>query len=330
MKNPIVNYIAKNHFLSTVIVIAIAFFLYEIKGILIAIFASYIIMASLYPFVLFLRKKRVPEIIAVISIYTIVIGVIFLLITPIWPFFVSQVTSFIEAAPGYINKASSSLGIQISKDQIDSAIVSSASSVGQRAISTTTQVFGGVFSILTVFILSFYLLLDRDRYETAIPKLFPSKYRKKALITMHQVEEKLGFWLRGQIVLSFSVGILTWVALRILGLEFALPLAILAGALEIIPTLGPIIAAVPAVIIGLSISPIMTAWIIVAYTAIQIMENNILVPKIMEKAVGLNPVLIIVVVILIGANLFGVIGALLSIPFISALILILKAINQSK
>lgn len=329
MKNPIVNYIARNYILSTVIVVAIAFFLFEIKGILIAIFASYIIMASLYPFVRFLRNKKIPKIIAVISIYALIIGVIILLVVPIWPLLVSQVISFLDAAPTYINKASSSLGIQISKDQIDSAILSTASSVGQRAISATTQVFGGVFSILTVFILSFYLLLDRDRYETTIPNLFPSKYKKRARDAMHQVEEKLGFWLRGQIVLSFSVGILTWVALTILGLEFALPLAILAGALEIIPTLGPIIAAVPAVIVGLSISPLITMWIIVAYTVIQVMENNILVPKIMEKAVGLNPVFIIVV-ILIGANLSGVIGALLSIPFVSALIIILKALNKIK
>lgn len=157
-----------------------------------------------------------------------------------------------------------------------------------------------------------------------MPNLLPEEYREKTRLTIHLVEEKLGAWLRGQIVLSLAIGVITWIVLQAMGIPYAVPLAILAGFLEIIPTLGPIIAAIPAVIVGFAISPVMGIAVLIAYAAIQIAENNILVPKIMQKAVGLNPV-VILIAILIGAELLGVVGALLSIPFVSAAIIIYRA-----
>ena len=126
--------------------------------------------------------------------------------------------------------------------------------------------------------------------------------------------------------MSLTIGVITWLVLTILGIPFALPLAILAGFLEIIPTIGPIIAAIPAVIVAFAISPLTGLVVMLAYVGIQIAENNILVPKIMQKAVGLNPI-VILVAILIGGQLFGIIGALLSIPFVSATIIIFRALK---
>lgn len=170
------------------------------------------------------------------------------------------------------------------------------------------------------------MLIDRNRIGKSVPGLLPENYKEKGILTIHLVEEKLGAWLRGQVILSLSIGLITWIALTILGIPFALPLAILAGFLEIIPTLGPIIAAIPATIVALAISPVMALTVIGVYTGIQIAENNFLVPKIMQKAVGLNPV-VIIIAILIGGNLMGVAGALLSIPFASAAIIIFRALR---
>ena len=326
MQNPIVKYALNNHILTTVLLVAFALFLFEIRAILIALFISYIIMASLHPFVRTLRNLKIPKIVAIVLVYTVVIAFIVLLVIPILPFFISQVQSLLKAIPNYVDSASQALGIQITKAQVNSMIAPLASAIGQNAFSITGKVFGGLFSILTIFILSFYMLIDRHRLGETIKDLFPSNYREKATLTIHLVEQKLGAWLRGQVVLSLVVGTITWIALTLLGIPFALPLAIMAGFLEIIPTLGPIIAAIPAVIVGLAISPVMALTVILVYTGIQIAENNILVPKIMEKAVGLNPV-IIIVAILIGGNLFGVVGALLSIPFVSAAIIILRALK---
>lgn len=326
MQNPIVKYVLNNHILVTVLLVALGMFLLEIKSILLTVFLSYIIMAALTPFVRFLRKLGIPKIIAIVLVYSIVIAFIILLVIPILPFFISQVQALLKAIPAYVDSASQALGIQVNKSQINSLVAPAASAVGQNALSVTTRVFGGIFSVITIFILSFYMLIDRQRIGKSIPDLFPIEYREKAILTIHLVEEKLGAWLRGQVVLSLSIGSITWIALTILGIPFALPLAILAGFLEIIPTLGPIIAAIPATIVALAISPVMAATVILVYTGIQLAENNILVPKIMEKAVGLNPV-VIIIAILIGGNLLGVIGALLSIPFVSAAIIVFRALK---
>ncbi|MBI2420934.1 MAG: AI-2E family transporter, partial [Candidatus Levybacteria bacterium] len=136
-----------------------------------------------------------------------------------------------------------------------------------------------------------------------------------------------GAWLRGQVFLSFVIGFITWISLTVVGIEYALPLALLAGMLEVIPTLGPIIAAVPAVIVAFAVSPATAALVTVVYVIIQLAENNILVPKIMQKAVGLNPVAIIVA-ILIGGKVLGILGALLSIPFLSVLIIVYKQLRH--
>jgi len=323
MLNPIVKYVLNNHILTTVIIIAIGFFLFQIKGILLGLFMAYIIMASIHPFVRTLRRYRVPKIIAIVLLYAIVIAFFVLLVIPILPFVVAQVQALFKAIPLYLDSLSRTLGFQINLQQIQSYITPIISAIGENAFTITSRVFGGIFSILTVFILSFYLLVDRERLGREVPELLPTRLQEKTRLTIHLVEEKLGAWLRGQIVLSLAIGFITWVVLTILGIPFALPLAILAGFLEIIPTIGPIIAAIPAVIVAFAISPVMGLIVMVAYVGIQVAENNILVPKIMQKAVGLNPV-VILVSILIGGQLFGIVGALLSIPFISAAIIIYR------
>ncbi|OGH47175.1 MAG: hypothetical protein A3A51_02185 [Candidatus Levybacteria bacterium RIFCSPLOWO2_01_FULL_39_10] len=324
MLNPIVKYVLNNHILATVIIVGIGFFLFQIKGILMGLFMAYIIMASVHPFVRTLRRYKVPKIVAIVLIYALVIGFFVLLVIPILPFFISQVQALFKAIPIYLDTASSALGIQLSLPTIQSYLSPLVSSLGENAFSITGKVFGGLFSILTIFILSFYLLIDRERLGRSVPEILPEEYREKTILTIHLVEDKLGAWLRGQIVLSLAIGVITWFVLTILGIPFALPLAILAGFLEIIPTIGPIIAAIPAVIVAFAISPFMGLVVMLAYVGIQVAENNILVPKIMQKAVGLNPV-VILVAILIGANLMGIIGALLSIPLVSAAIIIFRA-----
>ena len=144
---------------------------------------------------------------------------------------------------------------------------------------------------------------------------------------MQRVDDKLGNWLRGQIVLSICIGVMSWIGLMLIGMPFALPLALIAGFLEIVPTLGPILSAIPAVIVALTISPTLAVGVLVLYILIQLTENHIIVPKIMQHAVGLNPV-VIILGIMIGANLMGLVGALLSIPFISFVILLFRSINQ--
>jgi predicted PurR-regulated permease PerM len=169
---------------------------------------------------------------------------------------------------------------------------------------------------------------SHDQFKHTFAKLFHRDDRPHVEDTFELVEEKLGAWLRGQVLLSLTIGLFTWIALSLIGLNYALPLALLAGFLEVIPTIGPILSAVPAVIVAFTISPTMALVVIGIYILIQLAENNIIVPKIMQHAVGLNPV-IIIIAILVGAELLGITGALLSLPFVSFVTVIFHSLQTA-
>ena len=176
---------------------------------------------------------------------------------------------------------------------------------------------------------SFYLLLDYDHLRKSFAKLFPKELEEGVKLTLIKIDEKLGAWVRGQIMLSAIIAVISWTALTLLDMPFALPLALLAGILEIIPIIGPILSSIPAIIVALAISPTMGITVAIFYLVVQMLENNILVPKIMQKTVGLNPVVVILGV-MIGTRFMGIIGALLAVPFISMLIIIFKTLRQGR
>ncbi len=283
-------------------------------------------MAAVLPSVEFLQRKKFPKVFAVLIPYLAIITAIFLLIIPLVPFIAEQIQSLFTKFPQFIDSSAKTFGFQIDKSQLQQYVNSEFSSLSSNAIDFTTKIFGGFFSIITIFVVSFYLLMYSDAFKKFMANLFHDGSRAYIEKTLDQVNEKLGAWLRGELLLMLAIGFASWVGLTILGLPFALPLALLAGLLEIVPTLGPILSAVPAVIIALTISPTMALTVVVLYMLIQALENQLLVPKIMEKAVGLNPVLVILSV-MIGANLMGIAGALLSIPFVSFIIVIINSFN---
>lgn len=318
MKNPIVNYLINNQFLTTLIIIALLWLAVELSEILIIVFISYIIMAALSPLSDFLIKKRFPRILSVIIPYIATIAILVVLIFPLVPFFISQIQLLFRTLPNYIDQIGKVLNIHIDAPEI----------IGQNAIGVTGKIFSGVFSVLTIFVISFYLMLGRDRLKREFINLLPKKYQEKGMSTIVQIEKKLGLWLRGQLILSLAIGLVVWIGLTLFDLPFALPLGLLAGMLEIVPTIGPIISAVPAVVVALTISPSLAIFVVIFYIVIQMLENNFLVPKIMEKAVGLNPIVIIIGV-LIGGKFLGILGALLSVPFIAMVLIITKSFKTS-
>lgn len=328
MRNPILNYLAGNQFLTTLLILGLIWLAIELSGILIIIFISYIMMAALSPFSDFLIQKKVPKILSVVIPYLLAIAILVLLIFPLVPFFTSQIQLFFKTLPTYINQTAKLSNITIDVSNINDIIATDFDVIGKNALNVTGKIFSGVFSVFTTFVISFYLMLGRDRLKKEAIALVPSRYQKKGIEILTQIEQKLGAWFRGQIVLSFSIGFTTWIALTLLGLPFALPLALLAGMLEVVPTIGPIIAAIPAIIVALTISPTIAISVVIFYIVIQMLENNILVPKIMEKAVGLNPIVIIVGV-LMGGKFLGILGALLAVPFIAMALIIVKSLRTS-
>lgn len=285
-------------------------------------------MAALSPFSDFLIKKRFPRIVSVLIPYVLTIAVLVLLIFPLVPFLVAQIQLLFSTFPKYINQASKIFNLNIDVSNINNILESDINAIGKNALSVTGKIFSGIFSILTVLVISFYLMLEQDMLKKQFLLLLPKKYQEKGLKTIAQIENKIGLWLRGQLILSFTIGFCTWIGLTLLGLPFALPLGLLAGILEIVPTIGPIISAVPAIIVALTISPGIALSVVVFYILLQMLENNILVPKIMEKAVGLSPIVIIIGV-LIGSKFLGIIGALLAVPFIAMVLITAKSFKTT-
>lgn len=323
------RYLYSNQIIIALSVLAIAWLLLELIGVVIAGFIAYIIMAAIAPVVYWLAKRGVPKALGAAAVYLLVVAILFLLIFPLIPFFTTQTTQLIKGLPGYLHNASELFGVEANQHELQNIISSQLGAIGSNALQVTSQVFGGIFTILTIVVLSFYLLLDHARVQKNIASLFAPNLRNRAQQTVEKVEDKLGAWLRGQILLSFAVGFVTWVGLTLIGVEYALPLALLAGLLEIVPTIGPIIAAIPALIVALSVSPTVALFVAVLYAVIQVLENNFLVPRIMQRAVGLHPIVVILGII-IGSKLLGVLGALLAVPFISLVIVVASEINKSK
>ena len=328
MNNAIFNYLFKNQFLGALFVVATIYLAIELREILAIIFISFIIMATLSPSVDFLRQNRMPNILAVLIPYLTFISVIVLIVVPLVPFFISQLQSLFLIFPRYIDQTMQILSLNLDMYDLNGIFTKDITDIGKNAFLFTGKIFTGVFSLIAVFVISFYFMLGRENIKKEMPAFFPKGSKDRVETVISKVEDKLGSWFRGQIALSFIISIVTWIILTLLQVPFAIPLAILAGILEIVPTIGPIIAAIPAVIVGLSISPILAISVIASYVVIQMLENNILVPKIMEKAVGLNPIVIIIGV-MIGAKLMGILGALLSVPFIATLVILFKNLKTT-
>jgi predicted PurR-regulated permease PerM len=323
------QYLLKNQVLFALFLIVAGWFLIQIKGIVVSLFVSYIIMAALLPLVKYLVKKGFPRILATLIAYLSVLILILMLVVPIVPFIVSQIQSLITGFPVYLDQSASTLGIQVDSRQVQAYLGHEFQNIGSNVISLTGQVFGGIFSTLTIFIVSFYLLLDHDSLRMRIANIFEKHERERVLTTLREVDDKLGAWLRGQLFLCIVVGFAAWLVLTIMRVPDALPLALVAGLLEAVPTIGPILSAVPSVIVALTISPTLAIAVIIGYIFIQMLENNLLVPKIMQRAVGLNPI-VVILAITIGSEVLGISGALLSIPFVSFLIVLFNSITKNE
>lgn len=321
------NYLLKNQVIFAVFIVAFAWLVVQVREIIVSIFLAYIIMSAILPLVNFLKKHKFPKILAVLIPYLGIFVAIFMLILPLVPFVIEQITSLIKNFPEFINRSAGAVGVKIDPKQFDTYLSSEINNLGSSAVNVTTRVFGGLFSTITIFVVSLYLLLYEDSFKKSLANIFHDGSREKVLRTVDNVNAKLGAWLRGQVFLCFFIGLFSWVGLTLLGVPYALPLALLAGILEALPTIGPILSSVPSIIIALTISPTLALTVTVFYILVQAIENQLLVPKVMEKAVGLNPV-IVILSIMIGASLMGMAGALLSIPFVSFLVVLFQSFES--
>jgi len=253
-----------------------------------------------------------------------------LVITIISPVLAEQIKQLANYFPELIEKVNigfqewwgqyrTDVNLQSFLDNFSNKLNQATSSI----FGTVVGLFGGLFSFGIVLVISFYLAVQEKGVKRFFISMTPSEHQHYVSDLINRIQIRIGGWLRGQLLLMLIIGSLTFIGLYFLGVKYALTLALIAGILELIPYIGPFIALIPAVILAFVQSPMLALLVIVLYVVIQQLENYVIVPQVMKKAVNLNPI-VIIVVMLIGAKLAGVMGVILSIPLTAAIAEFLK------
>jgi len=305
------------------------FFLYYIRNVVAIVFVVVILVAGFTPFINSLVKQKIPRIFSVVILYLLIFALLTLIIYIIIPPLVQELSS-LASNLGYYSSRFNSFNSTLSSTFFKGKNILDLS--GQYVtqfsggvVGTVTTVFGGAASALTVLVLTFYILAEQDSIEKFILTFVPANKKHHAIAIYNKISLKLGSWLRGQLVLAIIIGITSYIILSILGIKYALALAILAGILEIVPIVGPIVAGLAAIFITFVTGG---AWwqilaIAISYLVVQQLESHFLVPKMMGKAVGLSPI-IIIIALLIGGSVGGIVGAILAIPIAAGISVIVQ------
>ncbi len=307
-------------------VAAVMLALYSLRDLLLIFFVAIVVAAALRPLVLFLQRYRVPKPAAVILIYLSFLGIVAASVFLIVPALVDQGMIFIENGPSQylalqttLVESSSTLLRTIGRNlpplenlaQLGPLLTSWVNS------NTLLDVANGAVSIITAFVtilaVAFYWTMDQPRMERLVLSLAKPGDRPRYLALWREVEQKLGAYLRGTAVLGVIMAVLTGLGYVVVGLPYALPLALLAGLGEFIPVVGFIIGSLPALIIALTVSPQLALLVLLVNVIAQQFENHVLVPRMMGDAMGVSPVVVIFALLAFG-SLFGLVGAFLAIP----------------
>lgn len=311
-------------------------FLYMIRDVLAILFVAVIFGAAIDPWVDWFQSKKIPRFASILGIYVLFFGILALVVVLLVPGMATEFAGLTRDFPSYYQKIIGGVeefqGENVTGQDFKNILESWAANIGQttRSIfSTIGGIFGGFISIFAVLVVTFYLIVKKDNMRNFLQAVTPLRYQPYVMQLYVRMQKKIGSWLRGQIVLMAVIAILSYIGLLILGVKYALLLALLAGLMEIIPYLGPIIGAIPAVLIGFTQSPLKVFLVIILYIVIQQLENNLIVPKVMKRAVGLNPI-VVILVILIGAKIAGIVGALVAVPVATAFSVLVKDFVELK
>ena len=310
--------------IKVVIVILVFMFLYQIRDVIVIFIFALIVASAISPAVDLLEKIKIPRVFGAIVVYIIIIGLFAFLISLIVAPVVNDIKDLSSNLPEYLDNLSTqfkSFQRAFSKyqsviDQIQKFLVRLEQllvAARDNLFPTITKIFGGIFSFVLALVISFYLSVQKRGVQRILGSISPFNHRDYILDIWERAQKKLGRWLQGQLFLGIIVGVLVYTGLYFLNIKYALLLAVLAGILEIFPYIGPVLAAIPAIIVGLLQAPIMGLWVLILYVVIQQLENYLIVPLVIGRVVGLNPI-IIIMALLIGANLGGIPGMILAVP----------------
>jgi predicted PurR-regulated permease PerM len=311
-----------------VLAVVILWSAYLVRDVLLLIYVSGLLAIGFSPIVRLIERQKVlpigtrrfPRWLAILVLYVVILGTLtgigFMIIPPL----VDQGRQLWTALPDMLNRAQDFLIAKgILKEHVtwQQVVARAPDTGGGEAVGTVlgavAGVVGGLFGLLTILILTFYILVEADSLRDTMLKLFPARTRRRVAGASSDITVKVSAWLGGQLLLGGIIGASSAVGLWLLGIPFFYVLALISGIGEMVPVVGPILSAIPAVAVASTVSLEKMALVIAFFVVQQQLENHVLVPKVMSRQVGVSAVTVIVA-LLIGGNLLGIVGAILAVP----------------
>lgn len=317
--------------------------LYLVRGVLLIIYVSVLLAIGISPLVRIIERQRLlpigsrrfPRWLAILVIYFAVIGTMMLVVSLVATPLAVQAQELWNRLPELLDRVQQELmklGVIRQPITLRDALAQ-APGPGKDAAGIIFEgiigVIGGAFGLVTILILTFYLLVDAESIFESFIRLFPRERRDRVANASREVSLKVSAWLGGQLLLGAIIGSSAALGLFLMGVPYFYVLAVVAGVGELIPIVGPILAAIPAVLVGLSVSPQLALGVAIFFFLQQQVENHVLVPKVMSRQVGISAVTVIVA-LLLGGSLLGLVGALLAVPSAAIVLVILQELLDAR
>lgn len=328
-----------------VLVLILAYALFQVSQFILVLVASIVIASAIEPITLRARRQNIPRLPTVISIYIVTAlflsGLFYFLFLPL----ISEISAFIKTLTVYSNAVVNDsvlsqmfatqnvfgkLDTPMLIGELSSYLNSFSEFLSQGIFSSLSLIFGGVVSFILILVLSFYLAVQDDGIGKFLKIITPLKHESYIIGLWKRSQAKIGRWMQGQIFLGVLVMVLVYLGLLIIGVPHALLLAVLAGLFELIPLFGPILAAIPAIFVAYGALGMPTALIVaLLYLVIQQFENHIIYPLVVKKVIGMPPIISIMALV-IGGQLAGFLGILISVPVAAVVMELLSDLEERK
>jgi len=297
----------------------IFYIIFLVRDIVVWFFFALMIALLVEPVIKFLRKLRIPKIVAVLLVYLAIFGIIGLLLFLTAPIFAAELGQLVKNIPGYfeqINPLLQGLGFDVASnfEELVATLIAGLQESSRSIVKAISVFFGGIASTLLIFVFAFYISLEDRGPERVLAMLTPKRYESHIISMFETAQYKVSGWFGARLLACIFVGITSFAIFALLNVKYAFTLALISGILTFVPFIGPLVTAILAgLVVGVSNSWLMAFYIIVALAAVQQIENNIVTPLLMKKFLNLPPILVLIA-LLVGGIIFGILGMIFMVP----------------
>lgn len=336
--------ISSSTIIASILFVLLVAFLFFMKDLVLVVLTAVVIAAAIEPATKWFIKYKVPRVISVLLVYALIATLFFGIFYFFIPVLINETSNFLNTIPSYINSfdlsnnfadkaflgAPESVVEQFSLRDTVLGLQSSLTNISGGIVSLVSMVFGGLLSFVLIIVLSFYFSAQESGINDFLRVITPVKHQKYVLSLWKRSQIKIGRWMQGQVILALIIGVLVYLGLTILGVKYALLLAVIAAVFELIPIFGPILAAIPAVAFSFVDGGATLALFVAGlYLIIQQFENHLIYPLVVTKVVGIPPLLVILGLV-VGANLAGFLGIILSVPVATIIQELVKDVQKDR